>query len=293
MTRLGHAFKYISFVSNLFDKSFVARGELEVVLCRPGRNDPRKAAGTVRRLSDRFADAAGSCTDLPQLGALLDDAARELGFHYFALLDHSSLTDGCTGLVRVDNYPEPWARELLARGYGLDDPVHLASRRTNTGFGWCELDLLIALERRHKQILARSRHFGLGGGFTIPANVPGEPAASCSFAVRTGAEMPVAALHCAELVGAHALRAARRLRNLPPAGPRPRLSRREIQCLRLVAMGKTDWEIARILGLSIETAHQYVKRARAAYDSVSRTQLVVYGLRDAWISFEDAIPPHG
>lgn len=51
--------------------------------------------------------------------------------------------------------------------------------------------------------------------------------------------------------------------------------------------------IARILGLSIETAHQYVKRARAAYDAVSRTQLVVYGLRDAWISFEDAIPPDG
>ena len=86
---VGARVQIYSFVSNLFDKSFVARGELEVVLCRPRRNDPRKAAGTVRRLSDRFADAAGSCTDLPQLGALLDDAARELGFHYFALLDHS------------------------------------------------------------------------------------------------------------------------------------------------------------------------------------------------------------
>ena len=58
-------------------------------------------------------------------------------------------------------------------------------------------------------------------------------------------------------------------------------------------MGKTDWEIARILGLSIETTHQYVKRARAAYHAVSRTQLVVYGLRDGWISFEEAIPPNG
>lgn len=38
---------------------------------------------------------------------------------------------------------------------------------------------------------------------------------------------------------------------------------------------------------------KHVKRARAAYDTVSRTQLVVYGLRDAWISFEDAIPPDG
>jgi LuxR family quorum-sensing system transcriptional regulator CciR len=61
----------------------------------------------------------------------------------------------------------------------------------------------------------------------------------------------------------------------------------------LVALGKTDWEIARILGLSVHTAHQYVKRARAAYDTVSRTQLVVYALRDSWISFEEAIPPCG
>jgi LuxR family quorum-sensing system transcriptional regulator CciR len=63
--------------------------------------------------------------------------------------------------------------------------------------------------------------------------------------------------------------------------------------LRLVALGKTDWEIAKILGLSLHTARQYVKSARAAYDTVSRTQLVAYGLRDAWISFEDAIPPNG
>ena len=35
------------------------------------------------------------------------------------------------------------------------------------------------------------------------------------------------------------------------------------------------------------------KRARAAYGAVSRTQVVAYGLRDGWLSFEDAIPPRG
>jgi LuxR family quorum-sensing system transcriptional regulator CciR len=201
-----------------------------------------------------------------------------------------SLTAKSARLLRIDNYPEEWAAELVARGYAADDPVHLASRRTNTGFGWCELGNLIRLERRHAKILARSRRFGLGPGLTVPANVPGEPSASCSFAVRVGRELPTMRLHCAELIGAHALCAARRLRP-PSARVRPHLSRRELQCLRLVALGKTDWEIARILGLSPHTAHQYVKRARAAYDAVSRTQLVVYGLRDAWLSFEDAIPP--
>lgn len=246
----------------------------------------------MRRLTDRFAESAQSCSDPRQLASLLEEITGELGFHYFALLDHPSLTCPDAGLIRIDNYPRDWTDEFVTRGYAADDPVHLASRRTNIGFGWCELRRLIRLERRHKTILSRSRRFGLGPGLTVPAHVPGEPSASCSFAVRAGCEMPAGRFHCAELIGAHALAAARRLR---PAGqlPRPHLSRRELQCLRLVALGKTDWEIARILGLSPHTAHQYVKRARAAYDTVSRTQLVVYGLRDAWISFEDAIPPFG
>ena len=127
----------------------------------------------------------------------------------------------------------------------------------------------------------------------MPANVPGEPSGSCSFAVRAGRGLPRNRLLCAELIGAHAFRAARRIHDYPGRSLHPHLSRRELECLRLVAAGKTDWEIAAILGLSVETAHHYVKSARAAYDVVSRTQLVVYGLRDAWISFEDAIPPDG
>jgi LuxR family quorum-sensing system transcriptional regulator CciR len=247
----------------------------------------------VRRLSDRFAEAAQSCADLAQLAALLADVTRELGFKHYALLDHASLSSCHSGLVRIDNYPEAWVRELTRGGYALDDPVHLASRRSNTGFAWRELGELVPLETRQRKILERGRYHGLGGGFTIPANVPGEPSASCSFAARAGEDIPAARLCCAELIGGQALLALRRLRSLPPRRPRPRLSRREVECLRLVALGKTDWEIASILNLSAETARQYVKRARAAYDVVSRTQLAVHGLRDAWISFEDAIPPDG
>jgi LuxR family quorum-sensing system transcriptional regulator CciR len=138
-------------------------------------------------------------------------------------------------------------------------------------------------------VLEQGRRFGLGNGFTVPANVPGEPSGSCSFAVRPGVALPARRLRCAELVGAHAFRAARRIVGLP-ARRRPHLSRREQQCLRLVALGKTDWEIAQVLGIGVETARHYVKRARAAYDVISRTQLVVHGLRDEWLTFEEALP---
>ena len=247
----------------------------------------------MKRLVDRFAESASACADVDQLRVLLEGAARELGFDYFALLHHSSLAASGAARIRIDNYPEPWVEELQARDLAAHDPVHSASRKTSAGFAWQDIASIIPLAERHKAILARSRYHGLGAGFTIPANVPGEPSGSCSFAVRAGADLPRERLLCTELVGTHAFRAARRMLGLPKPKDRPHLSRREIECLRLVAAGKTDWEVSRILGISADTARQYVKRARAAYDVVSRAQLVACGLRDALVSFDEAIPPDG
>ena len=248
----------------------------------------------MKRLVDRFAEEAASCRDLDELRSILEDASRELGFDHFALLHHSALSERApAALIRIDNYPPAWVGEIVASELAPNDPVHLASRRTASGFVWDEIGSLVRLGEAQKAILERSRQHGIGPGFTVPANVPGEPNGSCSFAMRRGRALPRTRLMCAELVGAHAFRAARRIVMPRAERGRPHLSRREIQCLQLLARGKTDWEVARILGISVETARHYVKRARAAYDVASRTQLVVHGLRDEWVTFEDAIPPSG
>lgn len=245
------------------------------------------------RLIDYFEARASLCAADGQLRVLLDEVTRELGFHYFALLHHASLADDRPGLIRIDTYPEGWEHELAARGWIGADPVHHACLRTNIGFAWFEIPGLAPISAEGRAMFERSRHFDIGEGFTVPVNVPGEPIGSCSFAMRAGAELPGERLLCAEQIGAHAFRAARRLHDYPAASRCPHLSRRERQCVRLLAAGKTDWEIATILGISVETAHQYVKRARAAYDVVSRAQLVACGLRDAIVSFDEAIPPDG
>jgi LuxR family transcriptional regulator, quorum-sensing system regulator CciR len=245
------------------------------------------------RLIDHFEAKAGLCVSDAGLRDLLDEVTRELGFDWFALLHHASLAAPRPGLIRIDTYPGGWEEELAAHDLIGADPVHHASVRTNIGFAWSELPQLVPIGPRGQELLGRSKTFGIGDGFTIPVNVPGEPSGSCSFAVRAGAELPAHRLLCAESIGAHAFRAARRIHDYPAAGHCPHLSRRERQCVQLLAAGKTDWEIAAILGISVETAHQYVKRARAAYDVVSRAQLVACGLRDALVSYDDAIPPYG
>lgn len=245
------------------------------------------------RLIDHFEAAAPRCHDDASLAALIDDAARELGFQFFALLHHASLIAPGRGLVRLDTYPTSWAEEIVADDLVGIDPVHHACHRTHIGFAWAQLADITTVGGAARKVFARARRHGIGDGFTVPINIPGEPLASCSFAVRVGAELPFERLLSAEQLGAHAFHAARRLHGFPVPEARPCLSRRERQCVRLVAAGMTDGEIAAQLGISPETVHQYVKRARAAYAVSSRAQLVACALRDALVAFEDSIPPSG
>jgi len=239
------------------------------------------------RFVEEFRSAAANCDNPEDLSNLLEDTVSELGFRHFAMLHHESIAGIRGPLIRFHNYPSGWEVELAQLAHGTVDPVHQASVRQSVGFFWDELPRIFPLRSKQLVILSRARHFGLTDGFTKPINVPGEPSGSCSFASFRKSGPTPAIRHVAELIGGYAFDTARRIFGYARMSARPRLSRREIECLRLVAAGKTDWEIAVILGISPETVHQYVKRARTAYAVASRSQLVSRGLRDAWIAYDD------
>ena len=226
-----------------------------------------------------FRSHSENCTGLDELATLLGEAALELGFDHYALLHHRTAKGvAAHGLVRLDNYPEGWARRLATDPICREDPVHAASLATSMAFTWDELPSLIIMSGDQRTAMVEAGRFGLAQGLTVPATIPGEPAASCSFAASAGARLTADRLVTAGLVGGLAFRAARRLSGM--AGkPRPHLSRRERQCLELIAAGKTDWEISVILGIGLETVRAYVKHARLSYDAVSRSQLVALALR--------------
>ncbi|WP_041413866.1 helix-turn-helix transcriptional regulator [Sinorhizobium fredii] len=71
------------------------------------------------------------------------------------------------------------------------------------------------------------------------------------------------------------------------AGDRRRpgsLSRREIECLRWAAAGKTTVEMARIMALSEYTVNHYLNRATRKLDSVNRVQTVAKAMRAGLIN---------
>lgn len=225
------------------------------------------------------------------LAELLAEISGEMGFAFFALTHHVDIRQAPRPAIRLANYPSDWVEIFDEQKLGPSDPVHRASQLTSVGFPWSRLPSLICLTPRDHEVLASAARRGIGEGFTIPAHVPGESNGSCSFATHAGATLREEHLPAAQLVGAFAFEAARRVWRVR-AGEltaAPRLTDRQRDCVLWAARGKSDWEIARILGLSHETVIQYLKRARERYGVAKRTQLAIHALFSGAISFTDVL----
>ena len=238
-------------------------------------------------LAREFAARAPLAASPAELSTVLDDCTRALGFQYFALIDHVDLSRNVTDMIHLDTYPAVWSERFIRSRLFLEDPVLQASLRTHMGFAWDDLDNLILVNQCHRLIFEMAQKEGIGNGFTVPANIPGEIHGSCSFATRTGSRFPDRALGAAHLVGAFAYQAARRLHR--PTQSRstdlPKLTSRQRECVVLAGRGKSDWVIAQLLGLKKDTVTKYLVAARDRYEVATRMQIVTAALYYGEISF--------
>lgn len=236
-----------------------------------------------------FCAAVSTATTPAELYDSVKEITARMGFRYFALVHHIDIADPSTEAIRLIDYPLSWVDIFEERKLYATDPIHRASLRTSVGFAWRDVELLLPLTARDQAVLAAARDIGIGEGFTIPAHVPGEINGSCSFAMAPDTPLDEMQLPLVQLIGNFAFEAARKLTRAAASEVQSatRLTNRQIECVALVARGKTDWEIARILGVGPETVTQHLKDARDRYGVTKRTMLAVRALFDGEISFAD------
>jgi LuxR family quorum-sensing system transcriptional regulator CciR len=244
----------------------------------------------LQAMAPQFARVVEAAGDADELGDALRVMTGELGFQYFALTHHVDVAAAGGKAIRLHNYPDRWADYYDAHALAVSDPVHRASHVTSIGFRWSKISQMIPLTPGDRRVLRLGCEQGIGDGFTVPAHVPGEARGSCSFASEAGRPVCEAMLPEAQLAGAFAFEAARRLwsrRGHFDAGSDPLLTDRQRDCLLWVARGKSDWEIAQILSISEETVARHVKQACARYGVNKRTLLAMRTLFDGTLSFTD------
>lgn len=218
---------------------------------------------------------------------------EQLGFRYFACGAHVDPLNPYHA-VMLFNYPRVWIEAYSERQMQCIDPVLLHANRTIHPFRWDDPTFLAKMRKPQRDMLVEAQRFGLTHGYTIPIHSPpGSRLAygSCSVV----SDVPSLHSHCylaAQLMAGYLFEAATRLlKSQPCDDPRPQLPLRERECLSLVACGKTDREIAKLLAIDITTVHNHVESAKRRLSAGTRVQAVVQAIATEQISVDTAIRP--
>ena len=240
-----------------------------------------------------FVTAAGGAKDMIELRTLVDDACRELGFDYYALVNHIRFGRPTSEYVRLTNYPAEWVA-ILRQHDRVVDPVLKYAEKTSTGFRWREMRTSSKLSESERSVFRQAFRHGIGDGFTVPNHVPGEAFGSCHFAVRAGRPFPEQNVYAVQTIGSFAFEAARRLiaaqaqpseRYLDPAP----LTDRQRECLIFAARGKSDSVIAQLLAIRPRTVNEHIEAAKRRYCVATRSQLMVRALFRSEILYSEVL----
>jgi LuxR family quorum-sensing system transcriptional regulator CciR len=255
---------------------------------------PLRASGGATPLGviQEFVSVAGKAGAMSELKELIEDASRDLGFDYYAMVHHVRF-----GLpsrhVRLTNYPIEWLAYVREQTR-LHDPVLRAAERASSGFKWEKLDSLVTLSRQEQDYMDRAERYGIARGYTVPNHVPGESFGSCHFVLRPGQDVPEEHFSAAQALGNFAFEAARRLLAEREESseawivPAP-LSERQRECLLFVAKGKSDSIIGQLLDIKPRTVNEHIEAAKRRYSVATRSQLLVRALFRSEICFSEVL----
>ena len=183
--------------------------------------------------------------------------------------------------------PEEWVELYQARGYVETDPAVQAVRRARTPFAW--EDVRKAAEASEPdasvEMFDAIGEFGFRDGFVVPLHGADGTVAAVTYAGESLSDDPDDR-SLLFLLGHYYDFSIRRLLTERRAGL-SELTPRQRECLMWAARGKTDWEIAVILGLSESTVNRHIERAKERLNARSRAQALVRAFSNGLLPPDD------
>lgn len=174
-----------------------------------------------------------------------------------------------------NDWPQDWLDYYNERGFFQRDFIVAESRRRMAPFTWGELDPAILAGPVAAEFFAASTAHGWIDGFVVPIRGAGGYEGIVSLAAKQKLVLDAVdrgLLETASRVLNERCRTTVGLGDTPQ--PLPQLTDREIESLQWVSLGKTDWEIGELLGVTKATAHFHIEQAKRKLGVTSRVQAV-------------------
>ena len=173
------------------------------------------------------------------------------------------------------NGPQDWLDLYMAHGWLEGDVLVSEAAARMSPFGWQDVREERALSEAEAEICQAARHYGWADSFAVPIHGPAGYQAIVTMTAKAPAVLSAtdrALLQTTALAMHERCRSSHQ--SASPDAAAPKLTKREIECLRWVATGKTDWEISQLLGIAAPTVHFHVERAKKKLDATTRAQAV-------------------
>jgi len=241
-------------------------------------------------IAEQFTNSLKNCNSNDELAYVIAGAGAEIGLPTFALvqtmvfrrIERSAGSAAPIRLIRIENYPDGWAERFTSDRIYVDDPVFQSALRTSNSFSWDEVWHFVERRERYQRIFEEAGRLGLKQGYTTPYNVPFEPPGSCTFATSSSDPIQRWRQVAAQLISGAAIEAARRINGWTARATNsaePQLSAFDRKVLYWIAEGKTNHDIAGILGISRSRVKGHVERTLAKLNSYDRTRAAVVASR--------------
>jgi len=234
--------------------------------------------GTSSDLLVRLARMEG-CRAPGQLGEQLAACVQELGFHWYHYNGRFRPTPASQTVEHVlSNYPAGWQRRYRENGYDRVDPIWQHTLKRLTPVIW---DRDLSENDEQRRFFAERESHGLRCGISFPIFSPSGDPGIFSIGSSDPDLSRDALFGCispgtttAQFLHDSMFRITRET-----TGPNgPSLTRREVECLRWVAKGKTTYEISRILELSEHGVMHHVRNVMRKFGVSKRHHAVIMAL---------------
>lgn len=231
--------------------------------------------------------------------AFVDRCAAEPDIHALIKDFHDCIRDfrlvgsacGCwegTGANRVSRFffvdwPEDVVRGYAERKMEDRDPLVFAARRRMTPFVWDDVYSDEQLTPEMREVYDFAFETGWHDGFCVPIHGPGGYQGLVSLLAREKLALTARERGLLEIMSRTIHDRCRATIGFGmSAVPPPKMTPRELECMKWVAAGKTNWEIGQVLGISQSTVHFHVESAKKKLNKSTRTEavavLVLHGL---------------
>lgn len=231
-----------------------------------------------------FGSSMAACTTAEDVGALVREEVARHGYTASAGRAFMPSDQERRFEFFFRDCPKGWAdladtRKFAARSFLLTE-----ARRRLTPFTWLEAMEGRALSASEREVWDAAIAWGWTNGFVVPIHGP------AGYFACVGMDSPERdldlgldrRLHLQMIATLAHERCHALTSDTPSDGLFEAMSARELECLRWVAAGKTDWEIGAILSISATTVKFHVDSARRKLGARNRAQaaalLVLNGL---------------